>query len=106
MRKLIVKLMYVVWAVSQLKEPTSYDQVIYEGEKRYIKYGNPHWKIDGISQQVKSSEFKIVRGLKRDWRVFKQRYSFQMSSWYRIDTWNKPIFRRISYKNSSNISFT
>ena len=97
--------MYVVWALKQLKEPTSYDKVLYNGKTYYIKYGNPNWKLDGIQAQKKKEDFKIIRSLKRDIEVFKQRYKFQMSSWYSIDTYKKPLFRRISYKSHNNISF-
>lgn len=103
-RKLEVKIRYVIWAITQLKEPTSYDTVIFNGRQHWIEYANPHWKIKNIPGQLKKQDFKIVRGFKRDIRVFKQRYKFQKTSWYSID-YRNPFFTRISYMSSDNIHF-
>lgn len=104
LRKIEVLIRYVVWCIQRLKAPTTYDKVYYNGGYHYIKYGNPNWTIKGKPEQLKTSEFKVCRGIKRDWRVFKQRFRFQMSNWYSIDN-RTALFTRISYKDWNDIFF-
>ncbi|UII80067.1 hypothetical protein [Flagellimonas sp. CMM7] len=107
LRKLEVKIRYVLWAISQLKHPTSYDKVKHQTGEFIIKYGNPNWIFVAShhgKKQFKSTEFKVIRSRSRDWRVFKEKMKFQLGYWYNIDYQN-PLFSRISYKNSDNIYF-
>lgn len=106
-RSIEVEIRYFLWILSRLKNPTTYDKVVFKGEEYFIKYGNPYWIfIDSHfgKKQFKSRQFKVVRSLKRDFRVFKHLYGFQKRSWYSIDVRNN-LFSRISYKGSDNIKF-
>lgn len=105
-RKLEVKIRYIIWAFKMLSYPTTYDKINYQGTLGVLTNGvnAPRWKTNITKNQIHQNTFLVIRGFKRDFRVFKQRYSFQMSSWYYIDYRNK-LGSRISYYNSNDIRF-
>lgn len=106
LRKLEVKIRYAIWAYQRLSYPTTYDKINYQGELGYCQNGvnAPYWKISLKDERVHERHLLVIRDFKRDFRVFKQHYNFQMSYWYSID-YRNPLFSRISYLNSSNIKF-
>lgn len=113
MRKIEVRIRQIIWAAIQSFKPTTYDFVMYKGNKFYIKSslsGESVWHLyqHGIEQPkysyIKGSELKIVHSLDRFVKVFKQHLDFQKGSWGLIDCC-KPIGRRLCYYSSENIKF-
>lgn len=107
LRKLEVKIRYAIWAFRMLSRPTTNDKINYQGNIGYCINGvnAPMWKISLAQHRVHENKFLLIRDIKRDLQAFKQRYGFQMRSWYSIDYRNK-LGSRISYYNSSNIKFS
>lgn len=106
MRSLIVKLKYVMWSLSRINKPHLGDLVIVKntGKKFILIQGvaSPYWDlhnhIDGRINRIHSSEFKLINPIRGRIDRFINSYKFQMGNWFRIDTCNKPLFSRISYK--------
>lgn len=113
MRKIEVKIRQFIWALKQSFKPTTYDLVVYQGKKYYIKSsltGENVWNLfekgekEPTHRYVKDSEIKFVQTLKRFISVFKNHLSFQKQNWGLIDYGN-PIGTRLSYNNSTDIYF-
>src|SRR5690606_10150999 len=106
MRKIEVKIRYIVWAYKRLSFPTTYDKINYQGDEGYCINGvnSPMWLTSLSNQRIHESKFLVIRSVKRDIIVFKEHYLFQLRYWYSIDNRNK-LFTRISYYNSNNIKF-
>jgi len=113
MRKLEVKIRYIIWAIKQSFKPTTHDLVEYNENLYYIKSsltGNDIWNLNKKGEKeitfyyVKGKDLKLVHSFDRFKRVFKQHLWFQNTSWYSIDI-RRPLGRRICYINSDNIRF-
>ena len=62
MRKIEVKIRQIIWAFKKSFEPTTYDFVIYKGEKYFIKSsltGENIWNIFKKGEKVGSKSFKV-----------------------------------------------
>lgn len=113
MRKIEVKIRQIIWAFKQSFKPTTYDFVIYQGEKYYIKSsltGENVWNLfekdekEPIHRYIKGKDLKVVQSFNRFIHVFKNHLRFQKQSWGLIDCGN-PIGTRLSYNNSDDIYF-
>ena len=113
MRKIEVKIRQIIWAFKQSFKPTTYDFVIYQGEKYYIKSsltGENVWNLfekdekEPTHRYIKGKDLKVVQSFKRFINVFKNHLIFQKQSWGLIDCGN-PIGTRLSYNNSDDIYF-
>lgn len=107
MRKIIVKLMYVLWSLKQINKPHIGDVVTNSGKIYTLIQGvaNPYWDMIQYTHignirinNVHKSTFKLKNPIMGRIERFKQSYKFQMMNWFLIDTWNKKLFSRISYK--------
>jgi hypothetical protein len=113
MRKLEVKVRYIIWAIKESFKPTTYDLVEYKENYFYIKSSQTGYDIWNLSLKgsknstynyIKGKDLKIVHSFKRFKRVFKQHLRFQNTTWYSIDI-RKPLGTKICYINSNNICF-
>lgn len=114
MRKIVVKLMYVLWALNESLKPCIGYKVYYKGKLYYVKSslnGYGKWNLicpitkDVHHFNINQKKLKVMPPSFKTWRsVFYGCYYFQKSSWYSIDI-KKSIFKRISYKTSEDISF-
>lgn len=111
MRKLEVKIRQIIWALNRLRTPSTYDLVIYKGNKYYVKSSLTGHNIWNLSiggeikyRLIKGEELRVVYSFKRAKRVFKEMMRFQETSWQSIDL-SKPLGTRLSYYNSDNIRF-
>ena len=113
MRKLEVKIRQIIWALNKIIKPTTYDIVLFNGNKYFIKSsltGDNIWNLykmgvdKPIYMHIRGNEFKIIHSLDRFVKCFKNHMKFQVQSWQQIDE-RKPIGTRLSYYNSDNIRF-
>ena len=113
MRKLEVKIRYFFWAIKVSFKPNNGYYAIYKNKQYVLKneiYDERVWTLIDYKNNVKIhsvnvKDFKLkIPSLKWFITTFKQHMIFQMTSWYSID-YRKPLFARISYKNSNNINF-
>lgn len=109
MRKLVVKLMYVLWALKRINRPHLGDVVVNSGKTYTLIQGvqSPYWDmiqhthIGNIRiNNVHKSTFKLKHPIKGRIERIKQSYEFQMRNWFSIDTYHKPLFKRISYRGN------
>lgn len=114
MRKIEVKIRQIIWALKQSFKPTTYDFVVYQGEKYLIKAsltGENIWNLyvegkkEPIHEFIKGSDFKVVLSLKRFVNVFNGHLRFQKQYWGLID-YRNPLGTRLSYNNSNDIYFS
>lgn len=106
MRKLIVKLNYIIYALKKINKPHLGDFVKYKGMDCWLVQGvnSPYWDLivfDPTNQEIRinnvhESQFKISKSPKRLWWSFMHSYSFKMNNWFSNDTYNKKLFDRIS----------
>lgn len=110
MRKILVKINYILWAFNKVKQPHLGDIVKYRGEECSLIQGvsNPYWDLlpmtkenlekskRNIYKHIHVSEFQIDKSMKRNWWAFKSSYKFKMQNWFLIDTYNKNVFDSIS----------
>lgn len=103
-RKLEVKIRYMIWSYKRLDYPTTGDEINYQGSIGYCVHGidQPFWRITLSDHKVHENKFLVIRSFKRDWRVFWERYNFQMDYWYMIDC-NGPMFTNIKYDEAKPI---
>lgn len=113
MRKIIVKIQYAIWAANRISKPKLGDLVDYNGLECSLVQGvqNPYWDLLEMSDEnlkkdkreiikrVHVSDFKIRNSIKRKLWSFRESYKFQIQNWLLIDTYHKPLFSPISYKN-------
>ena len=113
MRKIEVKIRQFFWSLKETLKPNTYDTVIYNGEKYYIKSslcGHNIWDLYKknneilIIKRIRGEDLKVVHSFKRFKVVFNQNMHFQKTSWQSID-FNKKLGSRLSYYNSNNIRF-
>lgn len=113
MRKIEVKIRQIIWALKQMKKPTTYDFVIYEKNKYYIKSslsGHDVWSLfdpitnDRKHSHIVGSALKVVQSPKRNINAFKRHLKFQEQNWGSIDRIN-PVGTRLSYNNEDDIQF-
>lgn len=105
MRKILVKIMYIVYALKKMNDFHVGDVVKIKesGKIGMLIQGvsNPYWDIDIIEfrvNKVHKDKFKLSNPIKGRLQRIKQSYNFQMRNWCLIDTGNKPLFKRISYR--------
>lgn len=113
MRKLEVKIKQIIWSLKQSFKPSTYDTVIYQGNKYFIKSsltGENIWNLFEKGEKkpkhyrISGDELKIAYSLKRFINSFKKHLLFQRQNWGLIDCKN-PIGTRLSYLSSENIYF-
>lgn len=111
MRKLEVRIRQIIWALNKSLKVNNWDEVMYNGKKYYAKsslIGNDIWDLYNDGEEIlyykNGKDLRIIHSWKRFKRVFKEMLYFQKSSWGLIDQ-NKPLFTRLSYKNSEDIKF-
>jgi hypothetical protein len=110
MRKLVVKILYVIYAFKKINKPHIGDTVMYIGFPCMLIQGvaNPYWDLMPLTdanmkkekrevfRYIHVSDFKLENTLKRKYWAFHQSYKFKMQNWFMIDTWNKSLFSPIS----------
>lgn len=113
MRKIEVLIRQVVWSFKQTFKPTTYDLVIYQGRKYFIKSsltGENVWNLfesgtkEPTHRYIDGDDIKVVQSLKRFISVFKKHLKFQKQNWMLIDCEN-PVGTRLCYNNSDDITF-
>jgi hypothetical protein len=113
MRKIEVKIRQIIWAYKKSFKPTTYDFVIYKGEKYFIKSsltGENIWNLYKKGEKkpshnyINGNNFKKINSLKLFTKNFKQHLNFQKQNWGSIDL-NNSIGTRLSYISSDNIMF-
>lgn len=101
MRKLVVKAVYVLQAIRKVNQLHLGDTVIHKdyGEGMTIQgVRNPYWdvlfdiRVNGIHKSELRLKNPFIGRIKR----IKGYYTFKMQAWFRIDTWQKPLFASIS----------
>lgn len=102
MRKLIVRIAYIIWALKRINKVCLSRKVMYKGEECYLTQGasNPYWNLSGIKtgiryEYVHKNEFKVIRTLSEAINAFKFHYNWVKSYWFLIDTWHKGLFSHI-----------
>lgn len=98
LKGLVLRLQYLIWALSRRKDIHLMDITIYNGVEHLIinGAGRPYWKVMSLEEsnlkRKKRKTFHLLeenivlkKGLKRNIQVIKQDYNFQMGYWYRID---------------------
>jgi hypothetical protein len=110
LRKLIVKVAYIIYALKKVSKPHIGDEVIYQKERCILIQGvnDPNWDLMPSSEEnfnfpiriiyknIHTSKFKLDRSFKRHYWAFKDSYRFKISNWFLIDTYNKSLFSSIS----------
>jgi len=98
-RKIEVRIRYIIYALKTIGNPHLMEKVTYKGEKCSLIQGvnNPYWDLLPLSPEnlakdhryiyhnIHISEFKLQPFIKRFWFVFKSSYRFAMGYWYSID---------------------
>lgn len=102
MRKLYVKSAYFIWALKRINKICLSGKAYYNNEECWLTQGvsDPYWNLYGLVtgnryENVHRSKFRRVGGIKESLNAFKYRWRWIYSSWYRIDTWKKPLFAKI-----------
>lgn len=113
LRILEVKLKYFIWALQMSFKPNPNYLAEYNGKLYGLHnqvFDEKIWTLIAIedSKSINHVNVKNFKTIIPDFDSFKIRfnemYRFQMQSWYQIDC-RKPLGKRISYYNSSNIQF-
>lgn len=100
MKKIKVKLSYVLWALKRIQQPHLGDVVIYKNCNCSLIQGiaSPYWDLMPLTKEnldkpkrdiykrIHESEFKLDKSFKRKWWAFKSSYQFKMDNWFIIDT--------------------
>lgn len=105
LRKLVVLIQYVLFALKRVNRPHIGDIVTYKGKSAMLIQGimDPYWSLMQDKERfdkVHVSEFKLMCPIKGRIYRFKESLKFQLGYWYLIDTNKSKIFNRISYKSS------
>jgi hypothetical protein len=109
MRKLIVKIAYVIYALKSINRLHIGDIVFYQGKECMLIQGvaDPRWDLLPLDKEnmdkslrtvfknIHKSEFKTAKNAKVYWERFKSNYQFKMGNWFLIDTYQKSLFDSI-----------
>ena len=113
LRILEVKIRYFIWALQMCFKPNSNYLAKYNGKLYGLHnkiFDENIWTLIGKTKaesvdNVNVKDFKTIIPNFTIFKItFKEMYRFQLTSWYQIDI-RKPLGKRISYYNSSNIQF-
>lgn len=95
MRKLIVKILYMIYAFKRINIPHLGDVVIYGGIKCVINQGvaSPYFDLsvlDGTNSRIRinnvhESQFKLAKPICGRIMRFIESYKFKMNYWFYID---------------------
>lgn len=100
MRKLIVRLVYLIQAIKKMNRFHIFDTVIHANEEYILTQGvaDPYWNLSGKIrlENIHRDMFKLKNPITGRLRRIKHYYDFKMGYWFQIDTWNKSLFSPIS----------
>ena len=106
LRKLIVIIQYIFWALSRVNKPHLGDvvQIKDSGKIGFLIQGanNPYWDIligSDIINDVHKDKFKLLSPLRGRFHRLKQSYEFQKRNWFLIDNNKRNLLDRISYRS-------
>lgn len=97
MKKLIVRIKYIVSALREIGQPHIGARVTYNGVPCVLTQGmaDPLWNLQVLDTQefykkVPITECKLDTSLAGKWRAFRFHYNFYMVYWYSSDVY-KPL---------------
>ena len=100
-RKIIVKIIYLIQAIRRINRYHLGDLVIHAHEEYILTQGvsNPYWNLSGKIRltRVHKDRFYLKNPILGRFERVKKYYKFKMDCWYSIDTsFKKSLFSPIS----------
>jgi|SRR5699024_6413913 len=108
-----IKIRQFIWLIKNIGKPDTYDEVIYKGDKYWIKSSLTGYNIWNLYKneeknptyfRIKGDDLKVKRSFKKLKNTIKLMMRFQKNTWQQIDMENR-IGSRLTFYNSEDIKY-